>query len=544
MTRIRTVEDVLDYINFTWNREDRISLYKALLPEVQDEISLYYYNNLKDSYVATFSGTDDEVEDLQELVRSRLDACRITIEHHMERYLQEGPETLCRQTFFEDVDTILKFFYDTKDEGPERTRQRARDSSEVFDANSFSKSVVAGTLKADQVHHNMFNSGPSKLEPIRFVIPADILSEASRQVVDECTERMEWVRLFLKENVVDEKKNNEPLTQAVFLYVTCRTLSRRYEAENWGVVDVTGMADMVDEAWICEDYMKRNYQEQGKIYTGGDKEVTLKIKSDLAVTHDQDIKPSNGKQKREIYLSCAFGVEMKSSGVLSSSNRSSLTQLCIESKLRGQLLGATSQRRVLLSVLTDCFFIYVLCHDREREKYWISRAPMEPQSPKRFVSLLLWVAEASLNPDDIMENVQGWAEESDTTPDDAGGATQDDEGGDGDSTRGTNRSRGTGDGNTESMPSIDDEGVTSELSDTEPRDAGFQLLNEDGSMVLAVEDDDSDEGNRDDWAFFNAVCNHRAFGTPMPICEPILSSLGNGDDYSWDVFVNVPSRVN
>lgn len=182
-------------------------------------------------------------------------------------------------------------------------------------------SSVGETLKADKIHHNMFQD-KSELDQqtfSRFTFPKDgdifgtlKLEKARVDRLNKIVEDLKSIRSFLSCLSSCDKY----LTQAVFKVFLTSLLegingdddpNEKYSAQL-----VSGMKTVRVNAVVSEKYMKLMSKKRSRNYTGGSKRVQLAIESDLVVWKGGPPDGGNAAENQQkMFLHCNVNVEMK-----------------------------------------------------------------------------------------------------------------------------------------------------------------------------------------------------------------------------------------
>eukprot|EP00978_Attheya_sp_CCMP212_P021508 scaffold62859_cov66-Attheya_sp.AAC.2 len=232
-------------------------------------------------------------------------------------------------------------------EGVVATTHLRAASQEALSDSSSCGSSVGSTLKANQIHHNMFKRG-SELDQESFAV----------------------FKVFLT-NLLGELINEE-----------------KYSAQS-----ESGMEPLRVDAVVSEEYMKKISKKRNRnnAVSATEKRVKFTIQPDLVVWKGEvpNGLVSRAADQKNVFLNCNINVEMKKYDLLKGNmNRTPLTQVVTESLARKKSLGLSRPTR-LYSILTDISGLYVLWHEVkegvERDVYWVSRQETDPE---RFVASL------------------------------------------------------------------------------------------------------------------------------------------------------------
>jgi hypothetical protein len=181
-------------------------------------------------------------------------------------------------------------------------------------------SSVGDTLRADQIHHNMFQD-KSELDYqtfSRFAFPEqdDIL--VTLKVAEErvgglknIAKDLQSIRSFLS----CLPACDEPLTQAVFKVFLTNLLEgiiNDDEAnEKYSAQLVSGMKTLKVDALVSQEYMNKNFKKRNLNYHGGAKEVVLTIVSDLVVWKGGLPVGNKAEQQQRMFLDCNVNVAIQ-----------------------------------------------------------------------------------------------------------------------------------------------------------------------------------------------------------------------------------------
>ena len=175
----------------------------------------------------------------------------------------------------------------------------------------------------------------------------------------------------------------EPATRKTFLVFMEEFLKSLFPG--FFAVPVTGMKAMTQPMTVTETHLK--LQHVG--YNGGPLPVTLSLASDALISPNNQLKQKpKGIDKQNYFINCNANIEMKRWRLLFGKiNNSPMAQVCAKSMCQ-KTFQTNSSKQFLFSILTDFVGVYVLCHDKERNEYWISR---QENDPERIVSILIWL---------------------------------------------------------------------------------------------------------------------------------------------------------
>ena len=422
---------------------------------------------------------------------------------------------------------LLRFygtFYDVSI--PRSSRQS---EAAVGDRNDCSSSVVGSTLKADQIHHNMFRDENNELSFQRFkriamggverartddlgsLITAFGLQEQGQSLMEffpEALTNLKNARSFLMRFGAPL----EPLTQSVFyafLTDLLTKLNAAFESSNAYAQVVAGMTPIELQVSVSASYMRLNAKKRGvKTYQGGAKKTVLKIMSDVVIyegypsEHEEETAAS---QQQKHFLDCRVNVEMKKWGLLSNRlNKSPITQVAAESMARRLKLKERCPDG-LFSLLTDCMVLYGVYHDVPGNTYWISRS--ENTAEEILVSIC-WLYLSSIRVVSV-NNIADWEWIDEDDGDGAQGEEQ-----------------------SSLLDSVDESGETDDChhEDTNERRSGRrevsgQAFSEMDLPAVSFEDDEEaeeEDRQRLEWQTFFLMENHRKFGTRLPLTDRLV----------------------
>jgi hypothetical protein len=392
------------------------------------------------------------------------------------------------------------------------TRPRAASQEALSDPSSCGSSVGT-TLKANQIHHNMFKRG-SELDQqsfVRFAFPeqdmiATLKLVACGHKIRSLANEMKAIRSFLS----CLSSCDEQLTQAVFKVFLTNLLGELIKEEKYSAQSVSGMEPLRVDAVVSEEYMekiskKRNWNNA---VSATEKRVVLTIQSDLVVWKGAlpNGLVSSAADQKKMFLNCNINVEMKKHDLLKGKmNRTALTQVAAESLARKKSLGLS--RPTLYSILTDISGLYVLWHEVkkgvERDVYWVSRQETDPE---RFVASLYWLCLHSMDDESAAEFDSKWEEPVAATEIQEEGKDEHGSGDEGElhsivEDEPSNHANACGAGNVDG----EDEEECEDMVD------------------VSFDDSDEDEDNEaDQWSTFYAIENHRVLGTGLPLTRNLL----------------------
>jgi hypothetical protein len=397
----------------------------------------------------------------------------------------------------------------------------------VSDRNDCRSSVVGAALKADQIHHNMFQDDtelsfqqfkffeiggqrdPDRtLQNLIDALRLEELKDSLMEFLPGALANLNHARSFLSGCTSPP----ETLTQAVFVAFLVDLVEKMNNAfpslEDGNVVVIAGM-DTVDlPVLISEKYMRGNGEKRGVPYSGGPKNTTLKMKSDVAIIKGRSDRYSGdppGAQQQKMFLNCLVNVEMKKWQLLANSkNKAPLTQVAAESMVRSVKLEGGSRPGSLFSLLTDCGVLYCVWHKVDVREYWISRSVDGPKEVLLSVCWLYLCARGIIKGD-----FSAWEYHDDNEE-----VAVEEAGGD------------AGRSNLESVDETDeadDDGKDAQASgDTASNRASHIYGNTNILPVVSFEDEEEEE-KRKMWQTLFVMENHRKYGTPLPLSDEILS---------------------
>ena len=423
---------------------------------------------------------------------------------------------------------LLRFYGRFK--GVAIPRASRQSEGAVSDRDDCRSSVVGASLKADQIHHNMFQKhkelcfqkfkffeigGQGDRDHTLVTLIAALglghLKDKLMQFLPAARDNLDCARSFLS----GFWKPDEMLTQCVFETFLADLIDKMNNAfpvsleEEGNVVVVAGMDTVDVPVEISAKYMRDNAEKVGVQYPGGPMATTLKIKSDVAIIggrSDRYSDESPGMQQQKMFLNCLVNVEMKRWGSLANSkNKSPLTQVAAESMLRSLKLEGDSRRSSLFSLLTDCGVLYCVWHKVDVCEYWISR------SVDRSEEIVLSICWLYLSARGLVKaDVSSW--EYHDANDDV--LVEDVE------------EKGTG-SNLESFNEAYDDGHDAQASGgTAPNGASQNHYSLNNLPVVSfdeMEEEEEEEEERRMWQRIFLMENHRKYGTPLPLTEDFLS---------------------
>ena len=371
-------------------------------------------------------------------------------------------------------------------------------------------SSVGETLKADKIHHNMFQD-KSELDQqtfSRFTFPKDgdifgtlKLEKARVDRLNKIVEDLKSIRSFLSCLSSCDKY----LTQAVFKVFLTSLLegingdddpNEKYSAQL-----VSGMKTVRVNAVVSEKYTKLMSKKRSRNYTGGSKRVQLAIESDLVVWKGGPPDGGNAAENQQkMFLHCNVNVEMKKFELMKGvKNRTPLTQVAAESFARKKSLETIPPTLCLYSILTDISGLYVLWHEvinDAADVYWVSR---QETDPKRFVAIIYWLCLCSMGKSTAAFDPR-WKQETHTAKKGEGEEEQDS----------THMS---------DLASINEAGPTND--DFQSKQTGAE--EEECEDMVGVSFNDSDEEEEaEQWEIFYAIENHRILGASLPLTANFL----------------------
>ena len=398
-------------------------------------------------------------------------------------------------------------------EGAVPTRLPRADSQEsLFDPHSIGGSF-GDTLRADQIHHNMFQCGSEldQQEFARFAFPEqpDIIAtlnlEAKREQIEKLANDITNIRLFLS----CLTSCDVHLTQAVFKVFLTNLLvgindddepNERYSAQL-----VSGMKPLEVDAIVSAEYMKKMSKIRNRSYSGGPRKVALTIESDLVVWKG-GLPAAGGEAEshQRMFLDGNVNIETKKFELLKGrKNRTFLTQVAAESLARRKTLATIKPK--LYSILTDISGLYVLWREVNNGAVDVRWVSQQETSPERFVAIIYWLCLCSMDKSTVAFDPR-WKQETDT-------AKQGERGGEGKEQGSTHGSE---------LSAIDKAGPTNDDSQRSKQIGAEEEECE--NMVATSFDwfDGSDEDEANKWSTFYAIENYRILGTSLPLTRNLL----------------------
>ena len=473
------------------------------------------------------------------IAAQKLEICCLQIENNLQAHIDDATRANNDPRTLEILQFYGKFF-DRKFQRPPRQSEGV-----VSDTNDCSVCTVCDTLKAEQIHFNMFadesqiqfqrfksfemggdrdsfrghEEGETDAQHLDRIMARfgfeDNLRASLSPFLEDALENLICARCFLSSR---PPPTLEPLTQLVFsafLENLIRKMERAFTGTKANVVPVNGMDSVNREVEVCRNYMEMNAKRRRVAPRGTSKKTTLKIQSDFAIIegrpNDTRYAAENsdvGIHQKQIFLHSKVNVEMKQWNLLyGRKNRSPLTQVAAESMVRYQELRQNSPKTLpetLFSLLTDCSTLYCVLHHVENKEYWISRSV---SSPKVVLVGICWLFLSSIGK--MHTNVRDWEIHD---KDLAGRVKSESE----------NKSCSI-------LDSVDEEGKEEHAKDqdadgtenaTFPQDTNVEPGT---SMSVFRFRDDEEEEERLNWHTFFLMDNHRKYGAPLPLTEAILS---------------------
>lgn len=399
----------------------------------------------------------------------------------------------------------------------------------VSDRNDCRSSVVGASVKADQIHHNMFQDDAElsfqkfkffeiggqrdpdhTFETLIAALGLVNLKDSLMQFLPAALAYLDYARSFLS----GCSSPQEPLTQSLFEAFLADLVEKMNNAfpslQEGNVVIVAGMDTVNLPVKICAKYMRDNGEKRGVPYAGGPKNTTLKIKSDVAIIGGRSDRYSNespGVQQQKMFLNCLVNVEMKKWQLLANSkNKPPLTQVAAESMVRSLKLKGDSRRSSLFSLLTDCGVLYCVWHNVDVHEYWISRSV---DGPKEILLSICWLYLCASGL--VQADVSSWEYHDDN--EDVSVEDVDEE-----------AVQSNLEGVDEADEEDDDGYVAQASGGTAPRGASQNYNSMNNLPVVSFEDDEmEEEQERRMWQRLFVMENHRKYGTPLPLTEDMLS---------------------
>ena len=493
--------------------DDEASFMSSLLPlEDFDKTKLWNVidqrrrNMIATADVQTIAVTLDLT--IEKLFRLCHDIVR-SLEEHMKEAAEAGkdPRTM-------DLLRFHGIFYKKEFLVPSRQSGAAV----VSDQDDCRSSVVGSSLKANQIHHNMFRDDSElSFQNFKRFSMGGIQKTADKKNLDSLIDAFGLAEVrprlmtFFPEALTNLKHARsflagcdsplEPLTQCVFyafLTDLLTKLNNKFEPSNACAHIVAGMTPIDHAVNVSQHYMRLNAAKRGLRFSGGSKKTVLKIRSDLVIydgppNEHEDCAPAMQQQK--YFLSCKVNIEMKKWALLANSeNKSSLTEVAAESMAR-RLGLQDSCPGVLFSLLTDGLVLYTVYHDVSENNYWISRSV---NTAEEILVSICWLYLSSIGVVD---------------PDVAKWEWNEDQAGGGEGLQGSKQSSG--------VDSIDEGDRADDQNDCSHQ---HEPLGQDLPVVTFDDDEreQKEEEERRKWQTFFLMENHRKYGTSLPLTEKIL----------------------